>query len=71
MKYVTLTCVDCKVKAKFPAASPAAPVLTASEASEKKGWSYEIGFAAMLTGDHQNRCPECTAKLATAKVETA
>jgi hypothetical protein len=65
-KLVTLTCTDCKTKAKFPASSPAAPALTASEASAKKGWSYEVGFFAMMTGDHKNRCPKCTAALATA-----
>ncbi len=61
---VTLTCEGCGLKEAFPASSPAAPILTASESSEKKGWSYQIGFAAMLTGDHHNRCPTCTKKLA-------
>ena len=57
---VTLTCESCGTKGDFPASSPAAPVLSASEASEKSGWSYSIGFFAMLTGDYHNRCSDCT-----------
>ena len=59
-KTVVLTCCGCGKKERFPASSPAAPMLTASEASAKKGWSYSIGFFAMLTGNHENRCPVCT-----------
>lgn len=59
---VELTCCECGTKGTFPASSPAAPELTASEASAKEGWSYAVGFFAMLTGDHQNRCPTCTRK---------
>lgn len=59
---VTLTCVGCGKKQAFRAPSPAAPELTASEESAKVGWTYEVGFFAMLTGDHQNRCPACSKK---------
>ncbi len=55
-----LTCIDCGKAERFQAASPAAPILTASEESEKKGWSFSVGFFAMLTGNHENRCPDCT-----------
>jgi predicted nucleic-acid-binding Zn-ribbon protein len=58
-KRVTLTCKECGTKEAFRAASPAAPILTASEESAKHGWSYSLGFFAMMTGDHENRCPKC------------
>lgn len=57
---VELTCRSCGTKKTFPASSPAAPALTASEASAEEGWSFSVGFFAMLTGDHQNLCPACT-----------
>lgn len=55
---VELTCEVCGTKRKFRASSPAAPILTASKESKKAGWSYQVGFEAMLTGDHHNRCPD-------------
>jgi hypothetical protein len=55
---VPCTVKGCKVVAKnTPYASPAAPMLTALETLEKQGWSYQIGFFSMLTGDHAQRCP--------------
>lgn len=58
---VELTCIACGVHAVFPASSPASPILTACEYAHKNhGWSYQIGFFAMLTGDHHPRCRECT-----------
>lgn len=42
--------------------SPAAPKLSALEELEPKGWSFCVGFFSMLTGDHRERCPECTKK---------
>lgn len=60
---VELTCIDCGKKQKFPANSPAAPILSACEAAAEEGWSYAIGFQAMLTGDHRTRCAACTKEL--------
>ena len=54
-----LTCVECGVSEAFPITSPAAPVLTMCEAAAKQGWSYEVGFFSMLTGNHNQRCPKC------------
>ena len=59
MKKVELACECCGKKERFPASSPAALVLTASEASKKVGWSFKVGFYTMLTGDYHNRCPDC------------
>lgn len=56
-----LTCIECGRTERFPITSPAAPVLSMCEAAGPKGWSYQIGFFTMLTGDHQTRCPACTA----------
>jgi hypothetical protein len=62
VRKVALTCVSCGSKQSFRASSPAAPVLTACEAAHANaGWSYEIGFFSMLTGDHRPRCAACTA----------
>ena len=60
-RMVELTCIACGVHAVFPASSPAAPILTACEAAAEHGWSYQIGFVSILTGDHRPRCRECTA----------
>jgi len=57
---VKLTCCACGTTGSFHAASPAAPVLTACESAGKEGWSYQIGFFTMLTGEHYPRCPTCT-----------
>lgn len=56
----TLTCVGCGKKQSFRITSPAAPTLSMCEEAEKVGWSYSIGFFAMLTDDHTPRCPACT-----------
>lgn len=64
MKAIRLVCEACGVKSKpvIPT-SPAAPVLTALEIlHEEEGWSYQIGFFTMLTGDHHPRCKECSQK---------
>ena len=60
---VELVCMDCGKRQSFKASSPAAPKLTASEESAKSGWSYSVGFFSMITGDHNNRCAECTGNL--------
>lgn len=62
-KPLSLACVSCGVMspAVVPS-SPAAPILTACEKLHAvHGWSFEVGFAAMLTGDHRPRCASCTA----------
>jgi hypothetical protein len=64
---VRVTCKVCGVSVDAPFTSPAAPMLTALEGLESKGWAYEVGFFSMLTGDHNPRCPECKGK----KVEAA
>jgi hypothetical protein len=58
---IRLPCAACGVMSPAVApASPAAPLLTACEALHRDhGWSYVVGFAAMLTGDHEPRCPAC------------
>ena len=60
----TLTCTGCGVSGAFPIPSPAAPVLTMCEAAEKEGWSYEVGFFSMLTGNYNQRCPKCNGNAA-------
>ncbi len=62
LRKVALECVECGKKSSFEASSPAAPILTACEEAAKVGWSYQVGFFAMLTGDHKPRCPKCTKK---------
>lgn len=61
-----LACVSCGAESPpVTPASPAAPILTACEALERAhGWTFEIGFFAMLTGDHRPRCAACSAALA-------
>ena len=60
---IEITCIDCGMQGRFTARSPAAPMLTASQESHKKGWSYEHGYFAMLTNSYKNRCPDCTKKI--------
>lgn len=55
----TLTCVECGARGAFPITSPAAPVLSMCEAAKKEGWSYEVGFFSMLTGNYNQRCTNC------------
>lgn len=54
-----ITCRECGYAKSFPFSSPAAPILTALENAEKEGWAYQIGFMAMLTGEHYPICPKC------------
>ena len=42
----------------YPIRSPAAPELSLCEQAEKAGWTYDLGFEAMLVG-HTTRCPSC------------
>jgi hypothetical protein len=39
--------------------SPAAPELSVCEKLEDSGWTYDIGFFAMLQG-HTTICPRCS-----------
>jgi len=55
----TIKCVGCGEKGTFPITSPAAPALSMCEEAAKVGWGYQIGFFAMMTGDHQPVCPKC------------
>jgi hypothetical protein len=59
-KGITLRCVACNVESpRVVPDSPAAPILTACEQlHDNHGWSYQIGFETMLTGDHQQRCAD-------------
>lgn len=60
--------LGCGAKSKaYPVSSPAAPELSASEASEKDGWTFDCGFWAMALG-HTNLCPECTKRAREEKV---
>lgn len=56
---ILVRCSRCGRAEKFPATSPAAPMLSALEFAETKGWAYQVGFFSMLTGDHNPVCPEC------------
>ena len=57
---VEVTCWRCGRTEAFEASSPAAPMLTACERAHKdKGWGFEVGFFAMMTGDHRPVCPQC------------
>jgi hypothetical protein len=59
-KKIRVACCECGEKSRLVLPrSPAAPVLTALEQLEKEGWAYQIGFFAMLTGDHRPVCPQC------------
>lgn len=62
-KRISLACVACGAKSpSVVPPSPAAPVLTACETLHRvHGWSFEVGFWQMLTGDHRPRCASCTA----------
>lgn len=58
---IKITCTGCGTKSRpvLPR-SPAAPVLTAlEELHEESGWAYQVGFFAMLTGEHYPLCPVC------------
>jgi hypothetical protein len=59
MKAIEVKCVQCGAAEHVKPSSPAAPMLTALEKLRPKGWSYQIGFFAMLTGEHHQLCPVC------------
>lgn len=53
------TCSRCGLSRDYPAASPAAPKLSALEAAGKDGWTFCVDFQAMLTGNYREVCPSC------------
>lgn len=60
-KSLAVSCVVCGEKSrKVPISSPAAPVLSVLEQLESEGWSFQVGFFSMMTGEHNQRCPACT-----------
>jgi DNA-directed RNA polymerase subunit RPC12/RpoP len=69
---IKVACVDCGTQSRsvLPC-SPAAPILTALEALEGDGWTYTIGFTEMMTGMHNQRCPECSRRLMLWRVQKA
>jgi hypothetical protein len=54
-----LKCSVCGDTGIFLITSPAAPTLSMCEEAAKVGWSYSIGFSAMMTDDHHPICPDC------------
>lgn len=68
-KTVTVKCCACGKKSRpIVPRSPAAPTLTALEVLHAEdGWAYQIGFFAMMTGDHSPLCPDCVKKAKKAK----
>lgn len=59
-KSILVRCMapGCKTSVRVVPSSPAAPMLSALEKLSPKGWGYQIGFFAMLTGNHEQRCPQ-------------
>lgn len=60
-KKVIISCCQCKAKSRpVDPPSPAAPILTALKVLHKEsGWAYQIGFFAMMSGEHYPLCPAC------------
>ena len=60
---VTVTCKSCQDTAVVEGCAPAAPQLYAlTEVLRKTGWTYQIGFGSMLTGNYHPQCPKCSSQ---------
>ena len=68
---VTVTCQSCQDTAIVEECAPAAPQLYAlTEVLRKTGWTYQLGFGSMLTGNYYPQCPKCSSQTSSEGEET-